>query len=163
MSAKHTTLRLLSKQSPLTSLRVMSNRARKSGVSNITSWHQTARALPSPINSLFPPFSHSLPFTPIHHSTTHHHTRKSASAGSLSMQSSKASKQAPMSFQKISKFSHWYNPTYKSFIYRYTYLQAPRNKVFWSDTSHAYGENVHSYAPLAARYARGDFFLTLCM
>lgn len=52
--------------------------------------------LPLPSLFPFPP-----PFTPIHPSTTHHHTRKSASAGSLSMQASKkASKQAPMPFQK---------------------------------------------------------------
>lgn len=51
--------------------------------------------LPFPLSLFpFPP-----PFTSIHHSTTHHHTRKSASAGSLSMQAKQA-KQAPMSFQK---------------------------------------------------------------
>lgn len=90
-----------------------------------------------PFPSLFP-FPVPPPFTPIHHSTTHHRTRKSASAGSLSMQAKQASKR-PCRFRKISKFSYWCNTTYKSFIYRYTYLQALRYKVFWSNTSHAYG------------------------
>lgn len=142
----------------------MSNRAGKSGVSirNITSWHQTARALPSPINSLFPPFS-LFPFpspfhtiSPFHHSPPHPQIRKRW----LTLHASKQAKQAPMSFQKISKFSHWYNTTYKSFIYRYTYLQAPRNKVFFE----VYNMRIDSYALLAARHARGRLdFLTPCM
>lgn len=110
-----------------------------------------------PFPSLFP-FLFPPPFTPFHHSTTHHHTRKSASAGSLSMQAkqSKQAKQAPMSFQKdLEIFLIGATQLTSHLFADNTYLQALRNKVFWS-------MRIDSYALLAARRAEGETFYT-CM
>lgn len=140
----------------------------KSGVrvSNITSWHQTPRALPSPINSLFPlPFPFPFPLPLSHQFTIPPLTTTPANPQALAHSPCKQSKQSkqskrPCRFRKISKFFLLVQTpqTYMQmdFIYTNIYLQALRNKVFWSDTSNAYGRNDHSYALLAARRAEGE-------
>lgn len=123
----------------------------KSGVSisNITSWHQTARALPSPINSLFPPFSFSLSSRPFHTTSSFHHSPPhpqipQALAHSPCKQSKQSKASAHVVSEDLEIFSLVQTPQTHNlyacglYLYEYTYLQAPRNKVFWSDTSHAH-------------------------
>jgi len=145
----------------------MSNRTGKSGVrvSNITSWHQTApeRARfphqSTPSSSLFP-FPFPPPFTPIHYSTTHHHTRKSASAASLSMQASNQASKASahvvsersrnflIGATQLTSYLFTDIPTYKRWEIKYFGVILPMR----------IGKNDHSYALLAARHARGGLF-----
>lgn len=91
-----------------------------------------------PFPSLFPfPLSHQFTIPPL--TTTP--ANPQALAHSPCNQASKQSKQSkrPCRFRRFRNFSYWCNTTYKSFIYRNTYIQALRNKVFLSDTSNAYG------------------------
>lgn len=157
MSVHHTTIGLLSKLSnrkkwgTCKEHHILASNSARASLTN---------QLPFPFLFPFPfpfPLSHQFIIPPL---TT---TPANPQALRFSLQASKASKQAskrPCRFRKISEFSYWCNPTYKSFIYRYTYLQAPRNKVFWSDTSYAYG----FIRSLSRPSCEGrTFFLTPCM